>query len=159
MIKINDLIQEIKDNNYDDIITCVDEYCTSDTDEISDTIHMICDERCDFSYCALLDWLKNEHNSFEYIEESVREFGIDSHNFDFMRLIQQGQYYGNEQKIYENIEDFLKIWLLSYLRDEIKMDELTEEQVDIIDNLDYKSASRFCDLVNAFVAENNTDEE
>ena len=97
----------------------------------------------------MLDWVKNDRESVEYIEESVEEFG-QPEKFDFYKLIQQGQYLKNERELYNNLEEFGKIWLLAYLRDVEKIEELTEEQAEKIESLNVDNNMRFEDLIEQF---------
>src|SRR5574343_212651 len=75
-----------------------------DRDNISDTISEIADSNVDIYNSDLLEWLAGNYSVFE---EAIDEFGFPNDNgkADLMRAIMQGQYYQNEQILYEAIED------------------------------------------------------
>lgn len=145
MKNINELLKEYKSNN--DLLYRIEDYINCESSYICDTISEIVDSETDIYYSDLINWLRNDSNSVESIENAVKEFGIDSKNFDFMKLIQQGQFYQNEQQLYENINAIGKIWLLAYLRDKENLQEITDEQAEFIDDLDTDSNDRFSDLL------------
>ena len=145
MKNINELLKEYENDN--DLLYRIEDYTHTPDSYICDTIGEIADSETDIYYSGLIDWLRNDNNSVESIEYAVKEFGIDSNNFDFMRLLQQGQYYQNEQQLYENIDKIGKIWLLAYLRDKENLQEITDEQAEFIDDLDIDSNDRFSDLL------------
>ena len=145
MKNINELLKEYKSNN--DSLYRIEDYTHTPNSYICDIIGEIADSETDIYYSGLIDWLRNDSDSVESIENAVKEFGIDSKNFDFMKLIQQGQFYQNEQQLYENINAIGKIWLLAYLRDKENLQEITDEQAEFIDDLDTDSNDRFSDLL------------
>lgn len=146
MKNINELIKEY---TTEEILARAEDYTHSPNLYICDTISEIADSDIDVYYGNLLDWVKNDRESVEYIEESVEEFG-QPERFDFYKLIQQGQYLKNERELYNNLEEFGKIWLLAYLRDVEKIEELTKEQAEKIDSLNVDNNMRFEDLIEQF---------
>lgn len=145
MKNINELLKEYESDN--DLLYRIEDYTHTPDSCICDIIGEIADSETDTYYSGLIDWLRNDNNSVESIEYAVKEFGIDSNNFDFMRLLQQGQYYQNEQQLYENVDAIGKVWLLAYLRDKENLQEITDEQAEFIDDLDTDSNNRFSDLL------------
>lgn len=145
MKNIETLIKEYEKEN--DLLYRIEDYTNCESSYICDTISEIVDSETDIYYSDLIDWLRNDSDSIESIEYTVKEFGIDSNNFDFMKLIQQGQFYQNEQRLYENIDAIGKIWLLAYLKDKENLQEITDEQAEFIDDLDTDSNDRFSDLL------------
>ena len=146
MKNINELIKEY---TTEEILARAEDYTHSPNLYICDTISEIANFDVDVYYGNLLDWVKNDRESVEYIEESVEEFG-QPEKFDFYKLIQQGQYLKNERELYNNLEEFGKIWLLAYLRDVEKIEELTEEQAEKIESLNVDNNMRFEDLIEQF---------
>ena len=146
MKKINELIKEY---TTEDILARAEDYTHCANLYICDTISEIADSDVDVYYGNLLDWVKNDRESVDYIEEAVQEFG-QPEKFDFYKLIQQGQYLKNERQIYNNLEEFGKIWLLAYLRDVEKIEELTDEQAEKIDSLNVDNNMRFEELIEQF---------
>lgn len=152
MKNINELLKEYESEN--DLLCRVEDYTHTSDSYICDIISEIADSETDIYYSGLIDWLQNDCDAVENIEYAVKEFGIDSNNFDFMKLIQQGQYYGHEQHLYENLNEIGKVWLLAYLRDKENLQEITDEQAEFIDDLDTDSNDRFSDLLDKW-NENN----
>jgi hypothetical protein len=145
MRNINELLKEYESDN--DLLYRIEDYTHTPDSYICDIIGEIADSETDIYYSGLIDWLRNDNNSVESIEYAVQEFGIDSKNFDFMKILQQGQYYQNEQQLYKNIDAIGKIWLLAYLKDKENLQEITDKQAEFIDDLDTDSNDRFCDLL------------
>lgn len=131
--KIEDLKKELYCGDFGD---CFRDY---DNGYICDIITEIADNNVDIYNNDLMEWAKG---NISYIEEALEEFGEPKVNgrIDFMRIIQQGQYYYNEQNLYENLEDSLKMFMYDYIEKDLKITELTEEQNDNLldwDFLDY----------------------
>lgn len=104
---------------------------------ICDIITEIADNRIDIYNSDLMDWAKG---NISYIEEALEEFGTPTNSKgqpDFMRIIQQGQYFCNEQDLYNNLEDSLKFFMYDYIEKELKIKELTEEQNDNLLDWDF----------------------
>lgn len=109
---------------------------------IGDIITEIADNNVDIYNNDLMEWAKGNTS---YIEDALREFGTpeDSNGHpDFMRIIMQGQYYMHEQDLYNNLEDILKYWAYDYIENKYNLTELTEEQNDEIEFLNYNNIDR-----------------
>lgn len=144
MKNINELLKEYE--NGSDLLRIVEDYTHTPDSCICDIISEIADSEVDIYYSGLIDWLKNDNDSVESIELALREFGTptDSENTpDFMKILQQGQYYENEQNLYAQQNTIVKIWLLAYLRDKENLQEITDEQAEFIDDLDTDSNDSF----------------
>lgn len=101
-----------------------------DNGYICDIITEIADNKVDIYNDDLLEWAKG---NYSYIEEALDEFGTptDSNGrADFIKIIQQGQYYANERNLYENLEDSLKFYMYDYIEKTLKVEKITEEQND-----------------------------
>ena len=99
-------------------------------DYLCDAIGEVADQSVDYYNSDLAEWLLR--NNY-YVNEAVKEFGIDPKNFDIWRLIQQGQYLKNERELYEQIEE---IWIgkaLNYLIDK-GIEELEESIYEKLKN-------------------------
>lgn len=92
---------------------------------IGDIITEIADNHIDLYNSDLLEWACG---NYSYIEDSIREFGINEKDFDFFRLIQQGQYYANEQNLYDNLQNIVLYRLYSYIVSNLGITKITEEQ-------------------------------
>ena len=128
LLKIEDLKKELYTGDYGDCFCDYDDGC------ICDIIAKIADNHIDICNSDLLDWAKG---NYSYIEESISEFGIDSKNFNFFELIQQGQYLYNERNLYDNLEDSLKFFVYTYIKNVLKIEEITEEQNDDLLDFDF----------------------
>lgn len=111
-----------------------DRICDYNDGYICNIISEIADNNVDIYNRDLLEWAKDNYG---YIEEVVEEFGVDSKNFNFMRLIQQGQWLCNEQELYENLEDNLKNRVLDYIEKDLEIEQISEEQEDELMALDF----------------------
>lgn len=98
-----------------------------------DAISEEADQNVDCYNSDLAEWFaKNYH----YVNEAVKEFGIDERNFDIWAVIRQGQYYANERELYEQTE---QIWIckaLYYLMDK-GIKELEESVYEELKNKCY----------------------
>lgn len=99
---------------------------------ICDCISEIADNNVDIYNYDLLEWVKD--NS-EYVERAVAEFGVDSRNFDFFGLLQQGQYMQIEYELYNNLDDILTNWIINYIEYDLNIKELTDEQAEQVGGL------------------------
>lgn len=110
---------------------------------ICDSISEYADNQCDVYTCDLLEWAKM---NFEYIEQGVAEFGVDSKNFDFLRLIQQGQYLKNREDLYNDSDEIIKILSYDYM-----IEQLNEIENEIeIDFDEFESNVEYLDTNNTF---------
>lgn len=129
-LKIEDLKKSLYCGDFGD---CFRNY---DNGYIGDIITEIADNNVDIYNNDLMEWAKG---NISYIEEALEEFGEPKVNgsINFMRIIQQGQYYYNEQNLYENLEDSLKMFMYDYIEKDLKIKELTEEQNDNLLDWDF----------------------
>lgn len=121
-LKIEDLKKDLYVGDFGD---CFRDY---DNGYIGDIITEIADYNVNIYTSDLLEWAKG---NYSYIEEALDEFGTpqdDNGKADFIRTIQQGQYYANERNLYENLEDSLKMFMYDYIKKDLNIKELTEEQ-------------------------------
>lgn len=136
LLKIKDLKNELNLGDYGEDIT------NYSSGYVGDIITEIADNNVDIYNNDLMEWAKGNTS---YIEDAMREFGTpeDSNGHpDFMRLIMQGQYYMYEQDLYNNLEDILKYWAYDYIENKYNLTELTEEQNDEIEFLNYNNIDR-----------------
>lgn len=157
MNKIENLIEELQ-GHLNDI---QERICDYTSDYISDRISDIADGSCDIYYSDLIQWLKDDSTAPEYIEEAVKEFGIDSHNFDFLRLLQQGQYYKAEQELYDDVDKMLLFYAYNYIKDK-GIEEITDEQNEELEDIcKYNDVDRFSIIDSKIddLLENTDDEE
>lgn len=125
-LKIKDLKKDlfIGDFGYD-FIDYSDGY-------ICDIITEIADNNVDIYTQDLLDWVPD---NYSYIEEANEELGVPH---DFLKQIQQGQYYYNERNIYEHLEDILKNYMYNYIENYLNIEEITENQYEKLLDFDFE---------------------
>lgn len=131
MEKIYETIKELKNEMNDATIDMVCNYYDTDM-YISDAISEQADNMVDIYREDLMEWA---NGNIHTIEEAVNELGYPG---DFLRMIQQGQYYYYEREIYDNQEMIAPLAALLMLRDDVEDGlELTDDQIeDIMDNID-----------------------
>lgn len=128
------LIKEIKEDNKNNDIDISSLCDYSETQYLCDILHEIADNNVSIYNYDLLEWSKN---NYSYIEDAICEFGFpnDSNNKpDFIRAIQQGQYYYNYEEITSNLDDMMNLYILDMLKDNDIL-EITEEEKEKIDDL------------------------
>ena len=130
-VKIEDLKREVEKNfeSYEEYITEYYNY----QNYIDDIIHDIANNNVDIYNYDLLEWAKS---NYSYIEDYVKEFGIDSQNFDFIDIIRGGQYLYIEQTLYNNKELMLE-YLAYYILDDKGITEIEEEKATEISMIDF----------------------
>lgn len=145
MKNINEEIKSLE-QNLPDVCCQIDEYTS---EYVDDRIHDIADDNVDVYYSGLLDWIsENRGEAVEYIEDSVAEFGIDSKNFDFWKLLQSGQYLMYERQLYDNKKNTLLLWALHYIKEEKNIEELEDNLFEEIEDIDFDNFDKFSEIEN-----------
>ena len=103
---LSDLLNNQDFEDFGELIKYLNSY------ETSHLITELADSKVDIYYYDLRQW---SVDNYEYIEKAVDEFGADLKNFDFHRLIQQGQFYAYNNEFYQLISEFT-----SYLKSNYK---------------------------------------
>lgn len=146
MTKTEKLYNEYLDNLPEDAQAIAD-YTNCDSEYIQDIIHEIADSAVPCYNSVLLYWLNEDRDdAVEYIEEAAGEFGLEK-PFDFWRTLSLGYYIKAERELNANLEDALKCWAFCYIWKQLKIEELTDSQVEEIENIDYQGAERFEDII------------
>ena len=143
MKNIETLINETH-KNIDDLTARLADYCESSS-YVCDAISEIVDCDCPVYWSDLLKWF-NEPFSEEYVNDAVNEYRPD--DFDIMKAMQWGWCKQAEEKIYKEQEDglLLAAWVL--LRDFYKLSEISEEQAEEIENIEFSKIDTFTQLKN-----------
>lgn len=134
-VKIEDLKKELEKQfeSYEEYITEYYNY----QDDIYDIIHDMADNNVDIYTYDLMEWVKG---NYTYVEDYIREFGIDSSNFDFIGAVRGGQYLYIEEKLLENKSIMLEYLAYYILQDEdieeLEEDKATEVSMINFDNID-----------------------
>lgn len=135
--EIFNILKEIKNNLDDDVIDLFDSAIDYSTDwYICDIINEVSDYKIDIYTSDLLDFAKN---NYEYIEYALDEFGTPTKsngNADFIKILQQGEYYYYTELFYNNLEDFIEYYTYSYIyTNNIEIDDIHDLSNDI-NNID-----------------------
>ena len=150
-IKIEDLKKELEKQfeSYEEYITEYYNY----QDDICDIIHDIADNNVDIYTHDLMEWVKD---NYTYVEDYIKEFGINSSNFDFIGAIRGGQYMYIEEKLMENKNIMLEYLAYYILQDEgieeLEEDKATEISMINFDNID--SITELEDELHEIIEEN-----
>lgn len=120
---------------------------------ICDIIAEIADNHVDIYNSDLLEWAKE---NYSYIEKAMDEFGKPD---DFFQYIRQGQFYYYEEDLYNNLEDSLKYFMYTYVKDVLDIDELTEEQNDNLLDYDFSDTNDTLDNLIYHIRETLSEEE
>jgi hypothetical protein len=110
---------------------------------ISDDFVEFADQNVDIYYSDLFEWAKG---NYSYIEDYVKEYGIDTQSFDFIKIIQGGQYLEKYEELNqdeEEIKALLFVQKMLNLDNEILEQEIEEEIENNIENILNGS---WCDL-------------
>lgn len=133
-IKVIDIIGEIKEKNKN-LEVEVDSFVNYNNDEyVCDVVGYLSDNNIDIYYSDLFDWAKG---NYSYIDDAIKEFGKPD---NFLQYIQQGQYLYYEQEIYDNIDQYIKLYCFNYLLRDKDVEEITEDQfneiMESLENID-----------------------
>lgn len=116
---------------------------------ICDMITEVADSYVDIYNSDLLDWAKNNYN---YIEEALDELGTPQDNngkADFFQMIRQGQYLYYDNLFCDNLDNFIKYYVLKYLIDnKINIDDEKLEELLKVDSTDIDSNDYLEDIDN-----------
>ena len=97
---LSDLLSNYDFNNKDELLSYLND---EDGNYIGDTITELADSKIDCYYHDLRKWSVDNYN---YIEDAIAEFGVDTKNPDFHKMIQQGQYYAYSNEFYTLVNEF-----------------------------------------------------
>lgn len=136
LLKIEELKNDLNLGDYGEDIT------NYNNGYISEIINEIADNYIDIYTDDLFEWAKG--NTY-YIDRAVNELGRPDTIEDEIR---QGQYIAYQEDLYNNIEDILKYWAYDYIENKYNITELTEEQNDEIEFLNYNNFEELEDIKN-----------
>ena len=97
---LSDLLNNYNFNNKDDLLSYLNGECRK---HIGDIILELSDSKID---CCNYDLRKWAVDNYHYIEDAISEFGIDTNNPDFHKMIQQGQLYAFNNEFYTLVSEF-----------------------------------------------------
>lgn len=127
MKNVKELLKEIeKENEF--LKVDVTSFKGYSDNYICDIVNELADSNVDIYNNDLLEWAKHNHN---YIDEAVAELG---HGKDFINNIQIGQYYYNNNEMYDNLKEYLRYFAYDYLLNTKRIENIKDEDIDNIDN-------------------------
>ena len=97
---LNDLLSNYNFNNKDELIDYLND---EDGNYIGDNISELSDSKVVCNFYRLREWAVD---NYDYIEDAISEFGVDTNNPDFHKMIQQGQYYAFNNEFYTLVSEF-----------------------------------------------------
>ena len=135
MINIQKLLNEHKEkleglDNNNIVLDIADELCGYDSGFFEDNYREIVESGVDIYNKDLLLWLSEYVYEYEtYINENE-----PIENFDLYGTIRQAQFYYFNSLVLDNEEDVFMVYVYNYILNELKVEELTEEQFEEIKN-------------------------
>lgn len=93
---LQDLISNQKFGDFQELVDWLE-------DDASDMISELADSKVDIYYYDLRKWSVDNYN---YIEDAISEFGVDTENPDFHKMIQSGQYLAYSNEFYALVSEF-----------------------------------------------------
>lgn len=111
---------------------------------ISDVIREMTDNNIDIYNYNLFNWVAQDLNNIYYCDEAIHEFGAT----DIIGILQGAQALAIEEDYYNNIDDILQYYALNYIQENYDVTEITDEQAEAIEMLDYKSYDKLDEIEN-----------
>lgn len=139
-----ELIEENEAEMNDISVDFVGDYMDNESHFISGDIIECSDNNVPIYYSDKEEWLRNNDEAIEAIEDSVKEFGIDEKNFSFWKMIDLAIYYQNYEilnKDYEKIiENAIFFNLIAILEEKNEEDEIVDTCfIDTINSMQYNT--------------------
>jgi hypothetical protein len=121
-------LEGLDNNNI--VLDIADELCGYDSGFFEDNYREIVESGVDIYNKDLLLWLSEYVYEYEtYINENT-----PIENFDLYDTIRQAQFYYFNSLVLDNEEDVFMVYVYNYILNELKVEELTEEQFEEIKN-------------------------
>ena len=122
-------VSEIKRNNLDSFIDCLNDY---DSGYICDIISEIADSNTSIYYSDIIEFISN---NVEEINDTIEEFGWNGCCNDLYKAGQMAECRKNENEMYEELEQGLFNVALSYIKYTLEVEEISDEQLNDIEGL------------------------
>jgi hypothetical protein len=135
MIDIQKLLNEHKEkleglDNNNIVLDIADELCGYDSGFFEDNYREIVESGVDIYNKDLLLWL----GEYVYEYESYINENTPIENFDLYDTIRQAQFYYFNSLVLDNEEDVFMVYVYNYILNELKVEEIGEEQFEEIKN-------------------------
>lgn len=124
-------VSEIKRNNLDSFIDCLNDY---DNGYICDIISEIADSNTSIYDSDIIEFISN---NVEEVNDAIEEYGWDGCGSDLYKAGQMAECRKNENDMYEELEQGLFNVALSHIQYTMEVEEISNDQLDEIDNLCY----------------------
>lgn len=122
-------VSEIKRNNLDSFIDCLNDY---DSGYICDIISEIADSNTSIYYSDIIEFISN---NVEEVNDTIEKFGWDGCGSDLYEAGQMEEYSKNEDDMYNELEEGLFNVALSHIQYTMEVEEISDDQLDEIEGL------------------------
>ena len=124
-IKVSDIAR----NKLDSYIDCLNDY---DRGYICDIISEIADSNTSIYYSDIIEFISN---NVEEVNDAIEEFGWSGCGGDLYKAGQMAEWKKNENEMYNELEEGLFNLALSHIQYTMKVEEISDEQLDKIEEL------------------------
>lgn len=122
-------VSEIERNNLDSFIDCLNDY---DNGYICDIISEIADSHTSIYYSDIIDFISN---NVEEVNDAIEDLGWEGCGSDLYKAGQAAECRKNENDMYNELEEGLFNVALSHIQYTMKVEEISDEQLDEIEGL------------------------
>lgn len=148
--------EDLKGRMNDLSVDFASDYDITTSAYLSDLFNEYADSQIYIYYSDLFEWCKD---NYEYVEEAVAEFGVDSKNFDFIGIIRSGQFLYNERQLFEDEKEIVELMVVNYLlenEEEIEKELEEKELEEMFDELesqfdDCERLEDMIDIINEYI--------
>ena len=150
--------REITLNNLNSNIDCICDYSRG---YICDIIAEIADSHTSIYYSDIINFISE---NVEQVNDTIEEFGWEGAGGDLYKAGQLAEYCQLEQEMYGELEEGLFNFAISYIEHELEIYEITEEQLETINDLcagtdNNDTLDRFIDELTEIVQTEEEEEE
>lgn len=124
-------VSEIERNKLNSCIDCLNDY---DNGYICDIIVEIADSNTSIYHSDIIEFISN---NVEEVNDVIEELGWDGCGGDLYRAGQAAEFGKNENEMYNELEEGLFNVALSHIQYTMEVEEISDEQLNEIDNLCY----------------------
>lgn len=122
-------VSEIERNNLDSFIACLNDY---DSGYIYDIISKIANKNTSIYHSDIIEFISN---NVEEVNDVIKEFCWDGCGGDLYKAGQVAESRKNEYDMYNELEEGLFNVSLSHIQYTMKVEEISDEQLDEIETL------------------------
>lgn len=122
-------VSEIERNNLDSFIDCLNDY---DSGYICDIISEIADSNTSIYYSDIIEFISD---NVEEVNDAIKAFGWDGCGSDLYKAGQVAECGKSENEMYNELEEGLFNVALSHIQYHMEVEEISEDQLDEIEEL------------------------